>query len=337
MRAHVIGVLFAVASMSCQGTPPGESAEAPPDVALASALTEAAPDPRDQFIGTWKLVGVERYDADDDLLPTEPGTFGAGEPLGYIMYDGEHMGVVIQQEGRQPYASDQRTPDEALAAITSYTSYFGPYSVNEAESYVTHHVEGHLRPAGTGQDNQRFYEFSGNQLALKPPRAASGVQTSVVWEKMRERPGLTAADREFLGFWEYDHSERRTLDGESLDANQFDDGYILYMPSGVMAVHLTRPGRPTYADARPTPDEAEAAMRTYASYFGPFTLHADDDGRAYVLHHRTGNLGPNGIGVEAQRFYEFRDNQLILMPPAGTADGQPAQSYIHWNRLSSLE
>ena len=310
-------------------------ADTPQDPVSDAALTSDAvsPDPRDQFIGTWKLVRVERYDADDELLPTESGTAGR---LGYLMYDGQHMGVVIQQDGRQPYAGDQRTPDEALAAITSYTSYFGPYTVNEADGYVTHHVEGSLNPRSTGGDNQRFYELAGDRLLLKPPRGETGIQSHILWEKMPDRGGLTATERQFLGFWAYDHSERRTLDGAPLDANQFGEGYICYMPAGVMAVHLTRPGRTTYADARPTPDEAEAAMRTYASYFGPFTVHADDVDRAYVLHHRTGNLSPNGIGIDAQRFYEFRDDQLILIPPAATVDGQAAQSYIHWNRLSSL-
>ena len=58
--------------------------------------------------------------------------------------------------------------------MTSYTSYFGPYTVNEAEGYVTHHLEGSLSPGGRGRDNQRFYEFSGNQLGAQAPGGCVG-------------------------------------------------------------------------------------------------------------------------------------------------------------------
>ena len=174
---------------------------------LASAGSAAAQgsgaeaDPRDQFVGTWKLLGVERHDADGNVQPPpEPGTFGAGAPLGYIMYDGEHMAVIIQQEGRLPYAAAEPTPDEAVAALTSYTSYFGPYTVNEAEGYVTHHVLGSINPGMTGQDNQRFYEFSGDRLTLQPPPGPSGGRLRIIWEKVPEKADLSAEQQRFLGF-----------------------------------------------------------------------------------------------------------------------------------------
>ena len=52
------------------------------------------------------------------------------------------------------------------------------------------------------------------------------------------------------------------------------------------------------------------------------------------MHHRIGNTNPNGVGTDAQRFYEFTDDTLTLMPPQATIDGQQIQSYIHWNRIS---
>ena len=310
-----------------------------PDVVVADAPAvnageASAADPRRQFAGTWELVRVERYDADGELLPPpEPPGFGAGSPLGYIMYDGDgHMGVVIQQDGRDPYAGERRTPEEALAAVTSYTSYFGPYTVNEAEGYVTHHLEGSLSPGGRGRDNQRFYEFSGNQLALKPPAGASGIQLRIVWERVPDLTEPTDEHRRFIGFWEFDSVARRTADGEELPANQWRAGYIIYTPTGHMAVHLARPDRQPYADGTPTPEEADAALGSYASYFGPFTIHADE---GYVLHHRVGNTSPTGAGTDAQRFYEFAGNQLILKPPPAMVDGREVQSFIHWNRISA--
>lgn len=303
----------------------------------AAPETGAAADPRDRFVGTWKLVRVERYDAAGELQPPPaPGEFGAGAPLGYLMYDGEQMGVVIQQENRLPYAGDEPTPDEALAALTSYTSYFGPYTVNEAEGYVTHHVIGSLSPGFTGQDNQRFYEFSGDELALQPPAGPTGARLRIVWEKVPEQAGMAAEQRRFLGFWRIAEVEQQSLDGESMPAAQYADGYIIYMPSGLMAVHLMRePDRPTYAGDGPTPDEAAAAVRTYGGYFGPFIVHADD---GYLLHRRTGGVNPGAAGVDAQRFYEFRgDDRLVLMPAPREVDGRTVRRFIHWDRISTLD
>ncbi len=311
---------------------------------LASAGSAAAQgsgaeaDPRDQFVGTWKLLGVERHDADGNVQPPpEPGTFGAGAPLGYIMYDGEHMAVIIQQEGRLPYAAAEPTPDEAVAALTSYTSYFGPYTVNEAEGYVTHHVLGSINPGMTGQDNQRFYEFSGDRLTLQPPPGPSGGRVRIIWEKVPEKADLTAEQHRFLGFWAISRVEQRTLDGdEPVPTDQYAEGYIIYMPSGHMAVHLMREaGRQPYAGARPTGAEAGPALDTYGGYFGSFIPNAE---AGYVLHRRTGAVVPASAGVDAQRFYDFQGDQLILMPAAPReVDGVMVRRFIHWDRISNLD
>ena len=340
----VAGLMLLGAGVACQET----QLTTPGSQGVAATETGVA-DPRSLFVGTWRLLRVERYDHRGVRLPAaEPGTFGAGDPLGYLMYDGFHMGVVIQQEGRVAYAVNQQTPDGALAAVTSYVSYFGPYSVNEEDGYVTHHVLGSLNPRRIGAEYRRYYELSGTQLILMPPLSCpdsfvtdsgcgygtTGIQLRIVWEKVAPQRDVTVGERKLFGFWVIDSVQQKTLQGEPVTTVEFTDGYLTYMPSGYMSVHLMQPDRPPYEGIRPTADEAEAAMRTYVSYAGPFTVQADD---GYVLHHRVANLRPNGIGFDAQWFYEFLDDQLILMPPVRTVEGHQAQSYIHWNRISTLE
>ena len=350
-RRHLLartlaGVALAGACAACQGPEPTSEATG----AAAESL-----DPRAPFVGTWRLGRVERYDQRGAPLPDfVHETIGLGEPLGFLMYDGERMGIVVQQEGRAPSAGDARTPTETLAAVESYTAYFGSYVVNAVDGYVSHQVTGSLNPRGTGGEMQPRYELSANQLVLAPGLqcpdsfvtdggcgyGTTGIQLRNVWDRLEPSTDAVRdeATRRLLGFWEIDRIERRTLNGAGAGGEaptaQYAEGYLIYMPSGYMAVHLIRPDRRGYEGPRPTAAEADAAMRSYVSYFGPFNVHADE---GVVVHHRAGHLNPNEVGVEARRAFEFRDGQLILEPPVVTVDGREIQTSVFWNRLSTLD
>ncbi len=323
----LFGLILCVTAVACQGTAPAEPA---PGAGAPGASGGAI---HQRVAGNWRLVEVDRFDANDKPLPPpEPPALGSTPSVGYIMYDpAGYMGVVIMREGRQPYSEGGPKPAEARAALATYTSYFGPYTINEAEGYIVHHVIGSLTPNNTGADNKRFYEFEGNRLILKPPRAQSGVQQRITWERVPEAE-LSPEQRKFVGFWRYAKTERRTADGRSLPAEPWDTGYIIYTPSGHVAVHLARPNRSRYAGTQPTDEEALAALRSYASYFGPFIVNENE---RVVVHDRIGSTSPAGSGTPVQRGYEFRDNTLILEPPPTTVDGQQVRSFLTWERLSA--
>jgi len=288
----------------------------------------AAVDAQSQFAGAWTLVKIERLDADGELLapPTE-------DQLGYIIYDpAGYMGVTIMQPVREPYAG-QRTPEQALAAYSSYTSYFGTFTVNEDEGFLTHHLEGSLNTGGAGSDYKRFYTFSGNRLTLQPPAAANGNRTELTWEKLPDLPEseLTETHKRLFGFYRIESVSRQVLGGESLPSAQYETAFIIYAPSGHMAVHLMRPGREPYAGTL-TPEDALSAVQTYGSYFGPFSVHEDE---GYLVHERIGNLSPRQTYTDAQRFYELTDTHLTLRPPATTnREGDQVQSALRWVRIS---
>ncbi len=304
----------------------------PEDSVPQAPVNEASSgDAEDRFVGTWKLVSVERRATDGELLPPR-----SPDPIGFIIYDpAGYMGVTIMQSGRTPYAGDQPTPEEALAALTTYLSYFGTFTVNEADGFVTHHVQGSLNPRRISVDQKRFFEFSGNQLTLQPPVGPSGVTARLTWERVPDLPEaeLTSTHRRLIGFYKIGSVERRTAAGELVPVNQYDSAFIIYTASGHMAVHLMRPGRPD-ADSQPTPEAALAAMRTYGSYFGPYSVNVDE---GYFVHHRIGNLNPGSIGTDAQRFYELSDTRLVLRPPPTVVDGEQVQSALTWERLSQWE
>ena len=304
-----------------------ETGETPP------AATAAA-DPLAPFVGNWELVRRERIAADGELLPMpDPPAPGAAGEVGYIMYDAAgYMGVVILPPGRPVWAGDEPTGAEAVGQLGTYTSYFGTFTVNAAEGYVTHHLQGNVRPPDAANNNQRFYEFSGDQLILMPPPDDSGVKRRIIWRRVPDLPAaeLTETHRRLFGFYRFVKIERMTSDGEMVPTDQWDNAFIIYMPSGHMAVHISRPERPVYTGA-PTPEQALQAVRTYGSYFGPFSVNEEG---GYLVHHRIGNFNPGQTGTDAQRFFELTDTQLILRPPERMVDGREVQGAITWERIS---
>ena len=346
-QAVMVAVLAGVLG-ACRAPAPGVGPAAH-DAAAGSAGSAAPADPPASFIGTWRLARIERYDqAGAPLSHLMHPTIGLAPTVGFVMFDGERMALVMQEERAASGMDSGVPPDDARDAVERYTSYFGPYVVNEAQGFVSQQLAGSLNPRLTGGRFEPFYELGVDQLVLVPGRqcpdsyvtdrgcayGTTGIQLRNVWEKLPPSTELGEEGRRFLGFWEIDRIERRTLDGDEIPTEQFAAGYLVYMPSGYMAVHLMRPGRRPYEGPRPTAPEAHAAMGSYASYFGPFTIDAD---AGVVVNHRPGHLDPGSIGVDGSRAFEFRDGRLILRPPVSTVDGQEVRTSVFWNRLSTLD
>jgi len=341
--AMLAGVLTA-----CQPAASGMDPEAP-DASGGSAASAPSADPPASFIGTWRLARIERYDqAGAPLSDLMHPTIGLAPTLGFVMFDGERMALVMQEEGVESGTDSASRSEDARSAVERYTSYFGPYAVNEAQGFLSQQMIGSLNPRLTGGRFEPFYELGVDELVLVPGRqcpdsyvtdrgcayGTTGIQLRNVWKRLPASAELSDETRRFLGFWEIDRIERRTLDGTELATEQFAAGYLIYMPSGYMAVHLMRPDRRPYEGPRPTALEAHAAIGSYASYFGPFSVDAEE---GVVVHGRAGHLDPDSIGVDAPRAFEFRDGQLILRPPVSTVDGQEVRTSVFWNRLSALE
>ncbi len=341
--AMLAGVLTACQPPAPRVDPAGH------DAGAGSAGSAEPVDPPASFIGTWRLARVERYDeAGAPLSALMHPTIGLAPTLGFVMFDGERMALVMQEEPAEADSDSGAPPDDARSAVERYTSYFGPYAVHEAHGFLSQQMIGSLNPRLTGGRFEPFYELGVDELVLVPGRqcpdsyvtdrgcayGTTGIQLRNVWERLPASAELSDETRRFLGFWEIDRIERRTPDGTELATEQFAAGYLVYMPSGYMAVHLMRPDRRPYEGPRPTALEAHAAMGSYASYFGPFSVDTEE---GVVVHGRAGHLNPDSIGVDAPRAFEFRDGQLILRPTVSTVDGQEVRTSVFWNRLSALD
>jgi hypothetical protein len=115
--------------------------------------------------------------------------------------------------------------------------------------------------------------------------------------------------RAFLGTWRLVHSVEYGPGGEKYYPFGEDAiGYIMYSESGVMAVQITRRGRPT---AGPNP---VVGKRDYLAYFGHYEL---DVRNAVVRHLLEGELFPTHAD-DLERKYHFFDEKLSLKPLDGT-------------------
>ncbi len=341
-RRAAFGAAAAVLAGAVAGcdAPPAEQPQRPPDASGAPT----SPDLGTRLAGTWRLVRVERRDQNGNPLPefVHRG-IGTGPAVGYLLYDGEHFGRVVQREATETQAGNSG-PDAPLAALARYAADFGRFAVDEQAGHLTHRIAGSLDPRLTGTETLLRYELAEDRLVLMPPLrcpdsfvtdrgcgyGTTGLQLRNVWERLEPAAGAGDSARELLGFWEIDRIERRTDDGDELTAGQYAAGYLMYMPSGLMAVQLMRPDRPPYAGSSPTPSEAEAAVRGYVSYFGPFRVREEEN---VVVHERIGHLDARSVGSEARRAFTRRGGQLRLEPPSATADGEAVRTTVFWNRL----
>jgi len=338
MRLSRTVIVFAAILLSMSGG----STLADVSVSLAQATGQATRTGGDraEFVGTYRLVTTETKDEKGQWVPSARST-----ALGYILYDQTgHMAAQIMPRDRKKYAANEPTPDEARAALQGYTAYFGTFIVNDAEKYVIHRREGQINPGGD-VDLKRFYEFAGNQLILTPAPASAPGQPGnnrLIWERLPDAQ-LSATGKQFVGFRRLAYTERtveRTPtagDGSTAPGKTERDtsrtGFIAYTPTGHMAVQIVRPDRKKYAGQTPTPEEAKAALLTYTSYFGRFTV---DEAGKFVIHHQDGHLNPNTAGADAKRFFRFDGTRLTLQPPSTTSNGETATNRLTWEMLSPV-
>jgi len=138
-----------------------------------------------QFVGTWVLMSFEFR------LSDGTATYPLGKDVaGLIMYDANgHVSAQLMRKDRPNFASgDQQkgTAEEIKAAFEGYVAYFGDYVIDEDEKAVIHRPTGAMFPNWIGQDQKRFYEFSGDQLTLTtPPIQMDGVKIvgTLIWKR----------------------------------------------------------------------------------------------------------------------------------------------------------
>lgn len=136
-----------------------------------------------QLIGTWMLASWEQKKSDG----TKVQRYGEN-PVGIAFFDaGGRYIITVMRSDRANYASGalwQGTGEENKATADGTITYFGTYSVNEADSSIAIHIDGSSFPNWNGADQKRFVTIAGDQLTLtvRPP---TGEIVDVVWQRAR--------------------------------------------------------------------------------------------------------------------------------------------------------
>jgi hypothetical protein len=126
---------------------------------------------KDQLVGTWTLLSWEQKKSDG----TKIERYGAA-PKGVAFFDVDrHYIITVMRSDRTKYASNalwQGTPEKNKETADGTVTYFGTYSINEAEGSIAIQVEGSSFPNWNGTQQKRFVAVAGDQLTLtvRPPR-----------------------------------------------------------------------------------------------------------------------------------------------------------------------
>jgi Lipocalin-like domain len=136
---------------------------------------------KDRLIGTWALVSWEQKKSDGSKLQR----YGAN-PTGIAFFDaGGRYIITVMRSDRANYVSNalwQGTAEENKATSSGTITYFGTYSVTEADSSIAIHIEGSSFPNWNGAKQERIVVITGDQLTLtvRPP---SGETVDVIWKR----------------------------------------------------------------------------------------------------------------------------------------------------------
>ena len=140
---------------------------------------------KEQLVGTWLVVAV------DNVRPggSRFQAFGPN-PKGILMFDANGwFSFQLAQPGRPKFASDNRlqgTAEENKATVQGSLSYYGNFSVDEADRVLHLYIESSSWPNFDGIDNKRIItSLSDDELKWYSPAGSIGTTVEVVWKRAK--------------------------------------------------------------------------------------------------------------------------------------------------------
>jgi hypothetical protein len=136
-----------------------------------------------QIVGTWSLVSIRYVRPDGSAV--EP--FGPNVK-GMLFFDGTRFATQAIAANLPKFASNNRmigTLQEYEAISQGVVAYFGTYTVHEADRIFTLHIERSLFPNWEATDQQRKFEFVGDELRYSAANSTANPAEAaqLVWKR----------------------------------------------------------------------------------------------------------------------------------------------------------
>jgi Lipocalin-like domain len=134
-----------------------------------------------QLVGSWTLASN---------TASSPGvkTFGPNDGVAIFEANGRFSLQLVRSD-LPKFASNKRdkgTPDENKAVVQGSITYFGTYSVNEADGTMTLHIERCSFPNWNGTDQKRLIvSLTADELKYTNPAASVGGTAELTWKRVK--------------------------------------------------------------------------------------------------------------------------------------------------------
>jgi hypothetical protein len=140
---------------------------------------------KEQLVGTWLVAAVDNIRRDGSRFQSL-----GPNPKGILMFDANGwFSFQLAQPARPKFASDNRlqgTAEENKATVQGSLSYYGKYSVEEADRVLHFYIESSSWPNFDGIDNKRIItSLSDDELKWYSPAGSIGTTAEVVWKRAK--------------------------------------------------------------------------------------------------------------------------------------------------------
>jgi Lipocalin-like domain len=135
---------------------------------------------KNQLVGDWSLASVN---APNNVIQSHAGD-------GYLVFERNgRFSFAILSSDVPKFSSNNRntgTADENKAVVQGDISYFGTYSVNEADGTLTLHIERCSYPNWNGTDQKRLItSLTAQEFKYTNPSASVGGTAELTWKRMK--------------------------------------------------------------------------------------------------------------------------------------------------------
>ena len=140
---------------------------------------------KEQLVGTWTLVSWEATNADGSKATTAVGP----NLKGILIFDAGGRFSFQAMTERPKFAIGDRmkaTPEENHAVMQGMLSYFGTYTVNEADKSMTFQIVGSSFPNQYGTNAKRVVTaLTADELKYTNVGRTAGGQTLFAWQRAK--------------------------------------------------------------------------------------------------------------------------------------------------------